>query len=106
MRQNLRVFADVAENHALRRVVVAFAGFIVTEYAVWIAMLVYAYGHGGVTTSGLVALAQLLPAAVVAPLVAPMADRRSPAAVLAGGYAGAGHCAGGHGRGDDPRRPA
>src|SRR4051794_32114500 len=87
MRQTLRVFGDVAGNPALRRVVLAFAGFIVTEYAVWIAMLVYAYSHGGVTTSGLVALAQLLPAAMVAPLVAPLADRRSPVIVLVGGYA-------------------
>jgi MFS family permease len=83
----LRVFADVAHNRALRRVTMAYAGFIVTEYAVWIAMLVYAYGHGGATVAGLVALAQLAPAAVVAPLAAPLADRRSPVVLLAGGYA-------------------
>ncbi len=82
-----RVFGDVARNRDLRRVVAAFGGFIVTEYAVWIAMLVYAFNHGGVVTSGLVALAQLVPAAVAAPLVAPVADRRSPVVTLAGGYA-------------------
>lgn len=86
MRATIRVFADVARNRGLRLVVVAFAAFIVTEYAVWIAMLVYAFEHGGLVTSGLVALAQLVPAAMVAPLVAPMADRRSPVLVLAGGY--------------------
>jgi hypothetical protein len=49
-------------------------------------MLVFAYGRGGTATAGLVAVAQLIPAAVVAPVVAAVADRRSPAVLLAGGY--------------------
>src|SRR5690242_8463045 len=68
------------------RVTGAYALFILTEYAVWLAMLVYAYAHGGATVAGLVAIAQLVPAAILAPLAAAVADRRSPAAVLAGGY--------------------
>lgn len=82
-----QVFGRIARNSALRRVILAYAGFTVAEYGVWIGMLVYAYDQGGATTAGLVAIAQLVPAAIVAPLVAPIADRRSPVLLLAGGYA-------------------
>jgi MFS family permease len=49
-------------------------------------MLVYAYGRGGATIAGLVALAQLVPAALLAPVFATLGDRRSPVVLLAGGY--------------------
>jgi hypothetical protein len=49
-------------------------------------MLVFAYDHGGATVSGVVALAQLVPAAILAPVVAALADRRSPVALLTVGY--------------------
>ena len=75
-------FRSLAANKTLLRVLVAYALFVLTEYSVWIAMLVFAYGHGGATIAGLVAVAQLVPAAVVAPLVAPLADRRSPVGYL------------------------
>jgi MFS family permease len=68
------------------RVAVAYATFILTEYAVWIAMLVYAFSQGGATTAGIVALAQLVPAAIAAPLAAASADRRSPVVLLVAGY--------------------
>ncbi len=68
------------------RVVLAYALFTVTEYAMWIAMLVYAYGNGGVTEAGLVSLAQLLPAALAAPFFATVADRRSPTVLLTVGF--------------------
>lgn len=86
--RRLRSFRSLAGNRALVRVVVAYALFILTEYAVWLAMLVYAYRHGGATVAGLVAVAQLVPAAVVAPFVAAVADRWSPVVLLAGGYLG------------------
>jgi hypothetical protein len=40
----------------------------------------------GTAVAGLVAVAQLVPAAVVAPVAASLADRRSPLFLLAGGY--------------------
>jgi len=79
-------FRALAGNSALRRVVGGYALFILTEYSVWIAMLVYAYGRGGATIAGVVALAQLVPAALLAPVFAALGDRRSPVVLLAGGY--------------------
>jgi len=79
-------FSSLAGNTALLRVLAAYLLFILTEYAVWIAMLVFAYNRGGTAVAGLVAVAQLAPAAVVAPVAASLADRRSPVVMLAGGY--------------------
>jgi MFS family permease len=84
--RRLHAFRSLAANRALPRVLAGYGLFVLTEYAVWIAMLVFAYTRGGVTVAGLVAVAQLVPAAVVAPMVAPIADRRSPVVLLTGGY--------------------
>ena len=68
-----RAFRSLAANKALLRVLGGYALFTLTEYSVWIAILVYAYGRGGATVAGFVAVAQLVPAAVVAPVVAAIA---------------------------------
>jgi MFS family permease len=79
-------FRSLAGNKALVRVVGGYVLFTLTQYSVWVAMLVYAYRHGGATVAGLVAVAQLVPAAVLAPVAVAVADRRSPVFLLAGGY--------------------
>ena len=84
--RRLHAFRSLAGNRVLVRVLSGYGLFILTEYAVWLAMIIYAYSHGGATTAGLVAVVQLVPAAVLAPVAAAVADRRSPVFLLAGGY--------------------
>jgi Major Facilitator Superfamily/Cyclic nucleotide-binding domain len=81
-----RAFRSLAGNRALLRVLAGYGLFVLIEYSLWIAMLVYAYSRGGATVAGLVAVAQTAPAAIVAPVVASVADRRSPAFLLGAGY--------------------
>lgn len=47
----------------------------------------YAYSRGGTTTAGLIAVLQLVPAALVAPPAAALADRRGGKFALTIGYA-------------------
>ena len=83
-----RVLRIMARNKELRRVELAFATFNVAEWGTWLAMLVYAYAHGGVTAAGVLATAMLVPAAVGAPPLAAFGERYPPGRVLIAGYLG------------------
>ncbi len=92
MGPQLRVLLSVLGDRELRRVELSFGAFAAVEAATWVAILVYAYGQGGVVEAGLVAFVQLVPAALVAPLAALPGDRFRRDAVLAAGYASQAIC--------------
>jgi MFS family permease len=81
-----RVVWAVLRNPALRRVELAYLLFSAALYGCYIAILVYAYEASGPTAVGVVALVMLLPAAVVAPFAASLADRYPRERVLLAGY--------------------
>src|SRR5262249_15535401 len=84
--QRLGVFRALAANRGLRRGVGGDTLFVLTEDSGWVAMLGYAYSPGGAAIARGVALAQVVRPALLAPLFAAVADRRSPVVLLAGGY--------------------
>ncbi len=73
-------------NPILRRVGFAYALFGAAEFGIWIALLVFAYGHGGPTASMLMVLIQLIPTIALGPFLGALADRRRPGRVLCVGY--------------------
>jgi hypothetical protein len=82
----LGVVRTVSGNPGLLRVELAFVGFNMAEWATWVSILAYAYQVGGAPATGLVAVVQLVPAALVAPLASIAGDRYRRERVLLGGY--------------------
>ena len=85
-RSTLQIVRRVLGNPTLRRVELAFLAFNTVEYGSWVAILLYAYAETGPASVGLVALAQLLPAAVVAPFGGTLGDRFRRERVLLAAY--------------------
>ena len=75
-------------NPALRRVLAAYLLFNVAEWATWIGLLVWGYGVGGVRGSSEIALAQLIPGALLAAPTAALLGRLPRGRGLFLGYAG------------------
>ena len=86
MRHRLAVLSRALASPRLRRVEAAFFGFGISEYGVWVVVLVFAFRRGGTTAAGVIAAVQLLPASVVAPLAARLIEARGAAAALCAGY--------------------
>jgi MFS family permease len=66
---------EVYRNPALRRLQLAWVGSIIGSWAYAIALVVYAYRHGGASAVGLIGLIRWLPAAVASPFAAILGDR-------------------------------
>ena len=86
MREQLAVAGAVVRDRRMLRIQLAFFGFNMTEYATWVAILVYAYQLGGAATAGIVAVVQLIPTIVLAPFAAYAGDRFRRDRVLFAGY--------------------
>ena len=67
--------ASNARNPSLRRAQLSFLGAWTAEWAFTVGLGILAYRDGGATAVGLVGLLRMAPAAVLAPLLSPLADR-------------------------------
>jgi MFS family permease len=75
VRTSVRALRDVFHNRSLRHLQLAWAGSIIGSWAYTVALVVYAYRHGGATAVGLVGVIRWLPAAFASPFAAILGDR-------------------------------
>lgn len=75
VRDAVAAFSSNAVNPNLRRAQLSFLGAWTAEWAFTVALGIIAYREGGAAAVGLVGLLRMLPAAVLAPLLSPIADR-------------------------------
>lgn len=68
-------FTSNARNPNLRRAQLSFLGAWTAEWAFSVALGIVAYRDGGATALGLVGLLRMVPSAICAPLLSPLADR-------------------------------
>ncbi len=84
MRNLLAQFRAVAGNRNLRRLELAYAASITSEWAFTVALAVFAYHQGGATAVGILGVVRLLPAAIATPFTAALADRYERERALVG----------------------
>jgi MFS family permease len=85
-RRRVSVVGAALRNPSLARALFAFFVFNAAEWGTWIAMLVYAFDRGGTGAAALVAVIQLIPCALLAPVAATLGDRIRRDRALAIGY--------------------
>ena len=73
--RSVRALAASFRNRDLRRALLALTAFSISEWASFIALMVFAFGEGGTRMVGVISLVQLIPAAVIAPLGSVLGDR-------------------------------
>jgi MFS family permease len=75
LRGTVSAVAVAARNENVRRVELAWGLSIASEWAHFVVLGVFAYHAGGATAVGIAGLVRLLPAALIAPFAASLADR-------------------------------
>ena len=75
LRQSFDGLVVTARNADLRRAELAWGASVSAEWAHFVALGVFAYGHGGSTAVGVAGLLRLLPAAAIAPFASSLGDR-------------------------------
>src|SRR6478672_13273944 len=75
LREATGALAETFRNPALRRLQLASAGSTFGSMSCWVAISVYAFGHGGARGVAVVGIVGLLPTAVSSPFAASLADR-------------------------------
>ena len=76
--QAVDAFTSNARNPNLRRAQLSFLGAWTAEWAFTVALGIVAYRDGGAAALGLVGLLRMVPSAILAPLLSPIADRGRP----------------------------
>ena len=82
----MRALKGVLGNRPIVRMELAFLLFNVAEPAMWIAILVYAFDRGGTQAVGLVSILLMVPAGLLAPVVASLGDCFPKERVVRVGY--------------------
>jgi MFS family permease len=75
LRQVFAALRVTARNDDVRRAELAWGASVCAEWAHFVALGVFAYGHGGSTAVGVAGLLRLLPAAAIAPFASSLGDR-------------------------------
>ena len=65
----------LGSHSGLRRVLAGYWFFDFIEYSAWLAIILYCFEKGGATLAGISAVIQLVPAAIIAPMLAGAGDR-------------------------------
>lgn len=86
LQQPMLALRTVLSVPPLRRSLTAYMLFNSSEWAVWVAVLIFAHDFGGTTAVAVAVLVQLLPAAAIAPLAASVAGRALRERMLAWTY--------------------
>jgi len=75
MRESGRGLVEMFRHPGLRRLQLAWVGSVLGTWAYFVALAVYAYDQGGAGAVAVVSVLRMLPAAVLSPFLATLADR-------------------------------